>query len=84
LEFILDYEKAPVISIYAENNPGNFNYAVLKPEQRKRIYMVPKIEEAYYFMSNYRWHAQDYPFEEKKIHSIKVLNNSVNAVYKLK
>lgn len=84
LEYILKYESAPVISIYSENEAGYFNYSALPPGQRKRIYMVSKIEDAYYFMSNYRWHKEDYPFEDKKIFSIKVLGNTVNSVYKLK
>ena len=40
-------------------------------------------EEAKYFLSNYRWHPEDYPYE-KEYFSIKIGDAKIVVVYKLK
>jgi len=82
-EYILKKDPSPSVTVFVEEEPGIANAEFLLPSQRARIRLVPK-EEAMYYITNYRWHPQDYPFEEKKVHSIKVLGSTINAVYKLK
>ncbi|PBQ32704.1 hypothetical protein CNR22_13280 [Sphingobacteriaceae bacterium] len=84
LEYILAHDSSALIKVFPENYPGNLNAAMLPPEQRKRILIVPNLDEATYFVTNYRFHPQDYAFEDKKVYTIKVLNSTINAVYKLR
>jgi hypothetical protein len=83
LEYILESDPSPVVYVCTEIHPGFLNAEVLPAAQRSRVRMV-RMDEATYFMTNYRWHPEDYPFEEKKVHAIKVLGSTINAVYKLK
>lgn len=84
LEYILENDTSALITVYPENYPGALNALVLPEEKRKRIQIVATPEDAAYFVTNYRWHPNDYPFEDKKIHAIKVLNSSINGIYKLR
>jgi len=84
LEYILKYDKSDTISIAIENYPGYANNMILPDEERKRLKYV-ELKDAKYFITNYRWHPQDYEELSKyKWHSIKVMNNSINTIYKLK
>ncbi|GAP08964.1 hypothetical protein BECAL_00097 [Bellilinea caldifistulae] len=62
LEAILEYDPRPVIRVHAANFPGEANAAILPADQARRLYFVPEIEQADYFITNYRWHPEDYPF----------------------
>jgi hypothetical protein len=84
LEFILMQDKDSLVNINVANPPGEYNRMILTSAQRNRIRFVP-IEEAKYFVTNYRWHPQDYfEYSAYKFYSIHVLNNTVNEVFKLK
>lgn len=83
LEFILKKDTSCKINIAVANSPGSMNRFILPIEDRKRLNFV-KIEKAKYFITNYRWHPEDYlEFHQKKWHSIKVNNNTINEIYKL-
>lgn len=84
LEYILANDTSSAITVCVVNDPGLYNYEALPSYQRKRLHINFDPEKADYFVTNYRWHPEDYPFEEKKIWSLKVLNNTVNSVFKLK
>lgn len=84
-DYILENDKSQSISVKVENIPGTLNRMILPIEDRQRINLVETIDDADYFITNYRGHYQDYDdLEDKKWHSIKVENNSVNSIYKLK
>jgi len=82
LEYILEVDVSPLINISVANNPVIFNIAILPDKDRESINIVP-IDRASYFITNYRWHPQNY-IEYYKYHSLKVENNTVSEIFKLK
>lgn len=84
LEYILANDTSSILRINVANYSGIINGLILKPEQKNRIRFVEE-KDADYFISNYRWHPDDYSYPvSKKYHSIIVLNNTINSVYKLR
>jgi len=83
LEYILANDSSKEIKIYSQNYPGINNIKLLTPEQTSRIRLVDS-SQATYFLTNYRWHPSDYPAEYKSFYKIKVLNNTINEVFKLR
>lgn len=75
-------ETIPVILLY-----GSAAHIEFFPEEvRKRfvqIYDTDKIAEAKYVLGNYRWHAEDYPYQ-KEVYNIKINGVRVLSVSKLK
>ncbi len=85
LEYILKNDSSPSIKVAVANFPGVLNRQILIPKERKRIKIVIRKEKAKYFITNYRCHSGDYKELKKfKWHSIKVGNNTINAIFKLK
>lgn len=85
LEHILENDTSSNIKIACENSPGRKNRLILKKEDKKRIQIVEDIDEAKYFITNYRWHPEDYAELDKyKWKSFVVMNNSINTIFKLK
>jgi dolichyl-phosphate-mannose-protein mannosyltransferase len=83
LEYILKTDQSPSINICFENTPGRLNINILPAVDRNRLNLV-ELEQATYFISNYRWHPQDYDFPENhKMFSITVHNNTISQVYKI-
>jgi hypothetical protein len=84
LEYILKYDHSPSINVSVENNPGFGNRQILTFKERKRIKFV-KLQKATYFITNYRWHPQDYTnLNQGEWHSIKVGNNTINTIFRLR
>ena len=85
LEYILANDPNPEIHVNHANPSGDYNLQILKPEQRSRILLEKFGPEADYFITNYRWHPQDYDIDSSKIYySVKISNSSVLTVFKLK
>lgn len=85
LEYILEKDTSATIRIAAQNEPVKTNVEFLPPEQKKRI-VITGIEQASYFVTNYRWHPGDYndlPSGAKELKSFKVRGNSVQTVFRL-
>ncbi|MEO5776302.1 MAG: glycosyltransferase family 39 protein [Flavobacterium sp.] len=84
LEYILKVDSSTSIDIAVENDPGIYNLHILPPSERKRIKIVPR-ENATYFITNYRWHPQDYSeYADFKFYSFLVGNNTVSEIFKFK
>ena len=84
LFYILENDKAPQIKISVENYPGWQNYKIIPKSERSRIQFV-NIEEADYFVTNYRDHPYIYEdLQDKSWFKVKVFNNTINEVFKLK
>jgi heme/copper-type cytochrome/quinol oxidase subunit 2 len=82
-EYILEKDVRDLIYINVANTPGYNTFQFLMPEQRHRIRLV-SIEDADYFISNFRFHPNIYKDLEKNVfHSIKVDDNTINRIYKL-
>jgi len=82
LEYILKNDNGRIIKVCAANYPGKFNANIFKPEEKSRLKFVDKPEEAKYFLSNYRWHREDYPYKNK-VYSIRVRGTEILTVYKM-
>jgi heme/copper-type cytochrome/quinol oxidase subunit 2 len=84
LEHILKVDSDSSINISVENPPGITNTLILPYDERKRFNHVGT-NEAKYFITNYRWHPQEYSeYADFKFHSLIVDENTVNEIFKLK
>lgn len=82
LEYLLENDESRKIKIFAANEPGINNSFLLKKQERERLVYVKDISEADYFLTNFRWHINPYPYKE--IYSIKVNQAKIMAVYQTK
>lgn len=84
LEYILLHDSTSSIAVYAENDPGEYNLVILPKDQKKRLHFTD-MENADYFITNYRWHPEEYiELQSKKWHSFTVQGSTVNQIFKLK
>lgn len=84
LFYILKNDPSPEIKISVENYAGWQNYKILPEHDRNRIKFV-NIEEADYFVTNYRDHPYIYEeLQDKSWFKVRVYNNTINEVFKLK
>ncbi len=85
LQAILRLEEGSLdkIKIKIANAPGRLNTLMLPPKLRKRTIARVEMDDPDYFMSNYRWHPENYPYTEK-IYSRTFRDNEYFAVWKLK
>lgn len=81
LEFILQNDKRQQINIMVANEPGKINALIVKNPHR--LNYVDEISQADYFLSNFRWQQQDYPYKNE-FYSIKINETKVMVVYRLK
>lgn len=63
LEYILRTDPRERITVLAANVPGEWNSLILSDADRGRIHYVYRARDADYFITNYRWHREDYDFE---------------------
>ena len=86
LEYITTSDDSENIDVYVTLLPGRIGHipAFLLPQkERKRLNFVDNPDEADYFISNYRWHKEDYPYKQK-FFSTNVNGAEIVVVYKLK
>jgi len=82
LEYILKNDNSQKIKVYAASLPGEYNANILPLRDRERLVYVRDPGEAKYFLSNYRWHKEEYPYTEE-FYSIKVNGLKIMVVYKV-
>lgn len=83
LEYILENDDSPIINVNISNFADYMIIKILSPKDRNRVNFVP-FEKATYFITNYRWHPQDYEeLKNLEYHSFKIANNTVNKIFKL-
>ncbi|WP_191907042.1 glycosyltransferase family protein [Adhaeribacter soli] len=82
LEFVVADSKKEQIRLFVPTISGYVNSFMLPPEQRKRLVYVKSIAEADYFLTEYRWHPQDFPLE-KEVHQVKADDFKILSVFKL-
>ncbi|MGB3112585.1 MAG: hypothetical protein WBB84_06420 [Candidatus Omnitrophota bacterium] len=83
LEYIAQNDKEEIIKISAANPPARVNLLMLELADRARFVFVEDSKDAKYFMSNYRWHKEEYPYKDE-FFSIKVGGAKIMVVYKLR
>jgi len=84
LEYIVKFDKSKKIPLVVANNPGDSNSLILQKKDRKRLQYLDShdIAKAKYFVSNYRWHPDEYGYKNE-IFTIKVNGAKIMTVYKL-
>ena len=80
---ILAIDSRDQISIcFSQPSGGYYVQYMLDPSQRSRIAIVDVPSDADYFITEYRFHPQDYPYDHK-IYVINVRGMEILAVYKI-
>ncbi|MDB4915675.1 MAG: hypothetical protein JWM95_3319 [Gemmatimonadetes bacterium] len=80
LEYIVRSDTGSHILVYTSTYPGRINTAMLRPRDRARITLVRTPEEAEYFVTDYRFHPEPYPFQWE-VFAVHVGNASINSVF---
>ncbi|MBF0570968.1 MAG: hypothetical protein HQL12_03755 [Candidatus Omnitrophica bacterium] len=87
LEYIVTHDPDRSIRIFVDHRAylgdsfDGVNTQMLKASDRKRLVFVKNPMEAKYFMSNYRWHKEEYPFGNE-YYSIRVDGAAIVVVYR--
>jgi len=82
LEYILRNDRSKIVKVCVANWPGKANADILPPDDRGRLLYVENLQEAKYFLSNYRWHKEEYPFKEE-YYSVRIGGAKIMVVYKM-
>ena len=83
-EYILDHDMRDSIKVSVNSVPGSNNRKALN-HKRKDHLIECWVGESEYFITEYRYHPQDYDeYAGKKVFSIKVQNSEIIAVFKIK
>lgn len=83
LEYIVRSDSSPAIRVQVANYPGIVNAMMLDPQDQARIRYVGPDTDADYFVTNYRFHPQDYPYP-REVFSVRVGNASIASVFRLR
>ena len=83
LEYIVRNDTNKIIKVLPANHPGKINASMLNKIERNKLEFVRSIDDAKYFLSNFRWHKEEYPYDNE-FYSIKVDGGKIMVVYKLK
>jgi len=82
LEYILKHDRNQFIKIYVNTVAGEYTSLIFPESLRKRLIYVDNPNKAKYFIGNYRWHKEDYPYKEE-YYSLKIDNAKIVVIYKL-
>ena len=82
LEYVLSVNPAKQIRIAVANSPGKANTMLLSPADRERLIFVEDPEQADYFLTNYRYHPEDYGYPNE-VFSIKIRNDTIFSVFQM-
>jgi hypothetical protein len=82
LEYIVAHDQNTKIALFAANYPAKANANMLDEKDRKRLVFVNKLEDACYFVGNYRWHKEEYS-QDREYFSVQLDGTKIVAVYKV-
>ena len=83
LEFIVKHDARETIKVHPSNLAGDMNLQILDPADQKRLVFLRTIEDADYFVTNYRWHKADYDYKDE-VFFIERAGAKIVSVFKLK
>ncbi len=83
LEFLVKSDHHPEIHVKVDTYPGKLNAVLLPIVERKRIIFEDDIKNADYFIGNYRWMKNEYPYTNE-IYCLSVDRAKVMVCYKLR
>jgi hypothetical protein len=81
-EYILQHDSREKIRICVPNFSVEYIAEIFPINERKRLSPAEWLEDADYFVSNYRAHKEEYPYENE-VYSIKIGGAKIMVVYKL-
>lgn len=85
LEYILKHDSREQIIINSENHLADANSHMLELNEKKRLIFTDTLNQADYFITNYRFHPNDFTSEKlEEFHSVYVLGSKINTIYKVK
>jgi len=83
LEYILKTDPRAEVRVYPANGAVKDSALILEETDRKRIVLVDAEQEADYFIGNYRYHPDEYPYPNP-VYSVRVQDAALMTVFKLK
>ncbi len=83
LEYIVKNDKRPVIKLSANVPPPLRNNTVLLDRHDISRLQMTSVPQADYFLTNYRWHPEPYPFDNE-VYAIAVDKCKILSVFKLR
>lgn len=84
LEYILKHDDRDTIRVAVETAPGNSNRILIPQNDRDRL-LYTQPDQADYFLTNYRWHAEPYrEYEGKAWKSWRAYRSAYMTVFKLR
>ncbi len=82
LEKILAQDNRPQITICAANLSGWVAWQILSQENRNRIVYSNEVNKSDYFIGNYRWYPQGYPFKGE-VYGVEREGAKLSVAYKI-
>ena len=82
LEYIVRSDTSRLIRVRVINFPGVMNALMLDDRDRRRLFFTASDADADYFVSNYRFHPQAYPYPNE-VFQVRVGNASAASVIRL-
>lgn len=82
IEFIVASDTSVKINIFSRHWPGIHNVDMLSEQDKNRINIVNRWEDADYFIDNFRWHPHEYPYK-KQVQIVYAGSIKILAVYRL-
>ena len=84
LEYIVEHDMRPQIHVFAPSpSPGEFNRLMLPVTQRDRLVFVDNPDKADYFITNYRWHPEPYPYRDE-VFQLRADGRRIHSVFRLR
>jgi hypothetical protein len=84
LEYIIKTAPQPVVKVAVPPlSPGDFNRLMLPINERNRIRMVDNPDSADYFLTNYRWHPEPYPYDFE-VYQLQADGRRIHSVFRLR
>ncbi len=83
-EWLLEKNSADTLKVHVAVDAGTYNLKILEPRDRGRI-RLSSMEEADFFISNYRWHPGDYPAHYgREVYSVTAGRNRICSIFYLR
>jgi len=86
LEYILDHDSAPLVRVWpGSQTPVANSLLVMRPEQRARVQVVDREDEADYIVTNYRGNSTDYGLSNNAnilFYRLAIGNETILSIYK--
>jgi len=82
LEYIITHDDRNKIILYTKQRVAKYNADALPNDQKERIYFTDNMEEADYYVTNYRWDSEKYK-NYNEVFNVSVNGAKLMGVYKL-